>query len=168
MPRKVIIIRGYCGSGKSSVAKHLAKKNEFAFLEYDNFLWNMNTTKKPSKFEYEIAFRNFLSVLKNYLTTKKYILIEGPLVPRTKDDPFEIKKVVSIIKNSNCELRIFQLIANETVCIQRMKKRNHVVPKWERDMFKQKHDDSIQKNEIVIDTSNLTLQQTVNNINKHL
>ncbi len=165
---QVLIVRGYCGTGKSSVAKHIAKKNDFAFLEYDNFLWNMNTTRKPSKFEYEITFKNFLSVLKNYLKTKKNILIEGPLVPRTKEDPFDIKKVISIIKRANFECKIIQLTANEDVCVQRMKKRNHVVPKWERDMFKKKHDDSIQKNEIKIDTSSLTIQETINKIKKLL
>jgi len=116
---KALIVRGYCGTGKSSVAKHIAKKNDFAFLEYDNFLWNMNTTREPSKFEYEITFKNFLSVLKNYLKTKKNILIEGPLVPRTNEDPFDIKKVISLIKKSNYECKIVQLTANEDICVKR-------------------------------------------------
>lgn len=163
---KVLIIRGYCGTGKSSVAKHIAKKNDFAFLEYDTFLWNMNTTRKPSKFEYEITFKNFLSVLRNYLKTKKDILIEGPLVPRTKEDPFNIKKVISIIRKANYKCQIVQLTVEEPICVQRMKKRNHVVPRWERDMFKQKHDDSIQSDEVIIDTSNLTIRQTINKIEK--
>jgi cytidylate kinase len=165
---KVVIIRGYCGTGKSSVAKNIAKKNNFAFLEYDVFLWNMNTAKKPSKFEYEITFQNFLSVLKNYLKTGKNIIIEGPLVPRTGEDPFNLKKIISIIKKVNYKCQIIQLTANENVCVKRMKKRNYIVPKWERDMFKRKHDESIQKNEIIIDNSNLTIRQTINKIEKLL
>lgn len=165
---KVLIIRGYCGSGKSAVSKYIANKYNFAFLEYDNFLWNMNQTKSPSKSEYEITFKNLLSVLKNYLKTNKNILIEGPLVPRTKDDPFNLKKIVSVIKKSKHKPQIVQLIANDKVCVERMKKRNHVVPKWERDMFKQKHDNSILRNEIIIDTSNLNLKQAINNITKLL
>lgn len=165
---KVLIIRGYCGTGKSTVAKTIAKKNNFAFLEYDNFLWGMNKAKKPSKFEYEITFKNFSMVLKNYLKTKKNILIEGPLVSRTNEDPFEIEKIISIIKKEKYECIIVQLRATENVCLERMNKRAKIVPKWERDMFIKKHIDSIQKNEIIIDTSNLSLKQTQNKIEKLL
>jgi dephospho-CoA kinase len=165
---KILVIRGYCGTGKSSVAKKIAKKNNYALLEYDNFLWNMNPVSKPSKFEYEISFLNFLSVLKNYLKTKKNIVIEGPLVQRTKEDPFEIKKVISIIKRAKYNYKIVQLVANEIECIKRMKKRNQIVSKREREMFKSKHNNSIQKNEIVIDNSKLSITQTINKIQKRI
>jgi len=165
---KVIIVRGYCGTGKSSAAKAIVSKNDFAFLEYDNFLWNINAVNKPVKSDYEITFTNFLTVLKNYLKTNRNILIEGPLVPRTKDDPFDIKKLISIINKAGYKYKIIQLIASDRVCVRRMKKRNHIVPKWERDMFMQKHDTTIQKEEIVIDTSNLTIQQTINIIKRIL
>jgi len=49
-----------------------------------------------------------------------------------------------------------------------MEKRNKIVPKWELDMFIQKHTSSIQKNEIIIDTSNLSIKQTQNRIEKLL
>ncbi len=161
---KALIIRGYCGTGKSSVAKYLAGKNNLAYLEYDNFLWSMNATTNPSKLEYEITFKNFLSVLSNYLKAPKDIIIEGPLVPRSLEDPFNIQKVIRIIKQANFNCLVVQLIAEDDVCVQRMKIRKHVVPKKERDMFKKKHDTSIQKDELIIDTSNLTIRQTINKI----
>ena len=164
----VLIIRGYCGTGKSTIAKYISKRYQFAFLEYDNFLWDLNSYVKPAKSEYEITFKNFMSVLKNYLKTDKSILIEGPLVSRCGDDPFDLKKVISAITKSNHQLKIVQLTATEDVCLQRMKNRNHIVPKWERDMFRKGHDDSIQKDEVIIDTTKLTLNQTINRIKKLL
>lgn len=157
---KLIIIRGYCGTGKSSVAKRLARTMKCAFLEYDDFLWGFNAMQKPTPAIYKITYKNFMSVLKNYLDEKKDVIVEGPLVPRTNQDPFRIKEVIALAKRKKYTIKPIQLTATDEVCVIRMRKRSHVVPKKERRMFAKKHQESVQPNEYVLDTSKLTLDET--------
>jgi len=46
---KLIIIRGYSGTGKSSVAKIIAEKYDFALLKEDNFFFAFNPHQKKMK-----------------------------------------------------------------------------------------------------------------------
>ena len=49
---QLVIIRGYCGVGKSTVTKELAKRLKFALLDYDIFIWSFNAYPKHTKQDY--------------------------------------------------------------------------------------------------------------------
>jgi gluconate kinase len=163
---KAVIIRGYCGSGKSTVAQRFATDKHWAFLEYDTFLWSLNSTKKPTPSDYQLAWKNLNSVLDNFLAVGKNLVIEGPLVARTEHDPFSLETLIKKLKKRAYKVTIIQLRASKEVTQCRMEIRNHVVPEPEQRDFIEKHKAQTLPEEIVIDTSNLSLEEVQLEIEK--
>ncbi|MCH7850761.1 MAG: AAA family ATPase [Nanoarchaeota archaeon] len=163
----ILIIRGYSGCGKSTVSKYLASKYGYACLEYDDFLFGMNGCKKCGRFEHEIAFKNFLMVLSNYLKSNKNVIIDGPFFAISKFDPLDFEKVLKKIKKSKTKFNMVQLVSNEQVQLKRMRKRNHVVPVWARRAIKKGVDSTRLEYEEIIDTSELSIRQVINRIVKN-
>jgi gluconate kinase len=165
---QALIIRGYCGSGKSTVAKAIAGQQGWAFLEYDTFLWGFNSFKTPKGEDYEITWKNFMSVLSNYVEANKSLVIEGPLVARTNEDPFSLAKVQALLIAANYDLKIIQLRASDKILHKRMVARDHIVPTEEQQDFMTKHQAQTLDEEVVIDTSDLNAEKVLAQIMKYL
>lgn len=122
--KTLIIIRGPCGVGKTTVARKFAKRNEFAFLEFDVFVWHFFPARTKDLSEYRLVSKNLLSVLKNFFEEKKSVILEGALMPWVDEDPFRIEKILKLAKKYNYKIIQIALVSDEKTCHDRMKKRN--------------------------------------------
>ena len=171
----VLIIRGYCGAGKTTLASKYAKKHNCALLEYDRFLWNLNSylwKKGPAKHithkEYEITFKNYMDVLRNYLESGRDVVLEGILIHQSRNDPFHIENLVSEIKKTKSKYTIIQLRLDESISVERMKERGWVVKKKSWEHVKQEEQKELQPNEIVIDTTKKSKEEVLKEIEKEV
>ena len=158
---KLVIIRGYSGTGKSTVSEMFAKKHRWALIKSDYFFFGMNPYKKHPKSDYEVTFDNIVDCTKNYMEEGKDIIVEGALVVVNKNDPVDIKKLINLGKRHGYRIIRLIFIADKDITKERMKKRKHVVPKWAYDIIIRKVRQSKSKNSIVIDTSNLSLNKVL-------
>ncbi len=69
MKPRLILIRGPPASGKTTLAKELAKKlgGKIALLMVDEFRWIMTAHKNRDSKDFKVSFKNYLSALENYL-----------------------------------------------------------------------------------------------------
>ena len=163
---KLIIIRGYSGTGKSTVSKMFAEKYRWALIKSDYFFFGINPYHKHPKSDYEITFDNILDCIKNYMEKNKNIIIEGALVAVNKNDPVDIRKLINLGKRHGYKIFRFVFVAKKKVTTRRMKKRKHIVPDWAYNTIRRKVNKSKSKNTIVIDTSNYSVKQIINKIEK--
>jgi predicted kinase len=163
---KLIIIRGYSGTGKSTVAKMIAEKHDFALLKEDNFFFALNPHKTKDKDDYQVTFDNIVDCLENYMQQGQDIIIEGALAPIVKENPLDINDFEKLAKKHNYDLFKLLFIADEKVCIERMAKRGHTVKKEIFKKLARKINQLQTKDEIIIDTSQLSLDQSVANVEK--
>jgi len=100
MEPNLIIIRGSPASGKSSLARNLAKKlkGKIALLIADEFRWIMTAHENRNKKDYDISFDNFLYALKNYLKSGYTVIVEDSWIRKHNDKSTNIKKVISLGK----------------------------------------------------------------------
>ena len=88
MNKKLVVIVGHSGAGKTTLAEMLARKNDYALLCEDDFVFAMNPASMikriPRKSDRIYGLNNLKMVLGVYLGTKKSVVIEGALV----DGPF--------------------------------------------------------------------------------
>jgi predicted kinase len=64
---KLIIIRGYSATGKSTVSKILADRYDYALIREDTFFFALNPHQPHEKDDFEVTFDNILDCLKNYM-----------------------------------------------------------------------------------------------------
>ncbi|MFC1598534.1 AAA family ATPase [Patescibacteria group bacterium] len=163
---KLIIIRGYSGTGKSTISKLIAEKNDYALLREDTFFFAFNPHKKHDKKDYEVTFDNILDCVQNYMEKGQKIIIEGALAPIVEANPLDIKQFAKLAKKYNYDFIRLLFIADEKVCYKRMKKRGHIVKKEIYKKLIKKINQLKSKDEIVIDTSKGSIEQNVKKVEK--
>jgi cytidylate kinase len=165
---KLVIIRGYSGSGKTTVSKRIAKKYRWELINYDLFFFGVNIHEKKLKSDYEICFETVKDCLKNIIKKKRDVVLEGALAPIDKNDLYNTDEIVRIAKRHKYKTHRILLIDKEKVSYSRMRKRHNVVKKVSYKALKKKILEEHPKNELIIDTSDLTVQQVQNKIEKFI
>jgi len=129
----LLVINGYSGSGKSTVARMFAEKHKYALIVQDYFLFNMNAAnlKEPSSApgDHEIAFINNLQVVENYMKIKRNVVLEGALVSISKQDPLDLRDYIKLAKKHSYDTKVITLVAKGKTRTRRQKKRKCVVPR---------------------------------------
>lgn len=162
--KKMIIIRGYAGSGKTSVSTLLAEKHNFGLLREDVFFFAFNPHKPKDEKDYQVTVENLLDCVENYMQTNEGIIIEGAFAPIYKKNPIDLKSFAKLAKKYKYKLFELLFIADENVCYRRMKKRGYVVKKLIYKKLKNKIDELKTNNEITIDTSKSSIKEVVRKI----
>jgi len=163
---KLIIIRGYSGTGKSTISKMIAEKHDYALLREDTFFFAFNPHKVHDKKDYKVTFDNILDCVENYMQQGQKIIIEGALAPIVEENPLDIKRFTKLAKKYNYDLIRLLFIANENECYKRMKKRGHIVKKEIYKKLIKKINQLKSKGEIIIDTSKGTINQNLKKVEK--
>lgn len=162
----LIIIRGTACSGKSTVADELRKsfknKRKLAVIHTSIFYHGIVNGDKP-----EIAMENTLRILDNYLKNKYNVILEGTLSFKDKNGNLYLDKFVKLSKKYKTPLKQFFFQAEFSELKEREKKRAKISLKLLKKMYNTaintKKDD-----EIVIDTTNKTINQVVNEVRRNL
>jgi predicted kinase len=161
---KLIIIRGYSGTGKSTISKMLAEKHDFALLKEDTFFFALNPHKKHDKKDYEVTFNNLIDCVKNYMEIGQKIIIEGALAPILEENPLDIDEFVDLAKKHKYKIIRLLFIADKDTCIKRMKERGYIVKEETYNKLAKKVNQLKTKEEIVIDSSKDTLDETIKKV----
>jgi len=167
----LLIINGYPGTGKSTIASEFAKKNNFALINQDIFLFQLNAfseNKLINHQEHLVTIKNIHDCLLNYMHLNKNIVLEGALVSISSKDPINIIDFIKLGKKMGYKVVIITLIAEKKVRIKRQKKRKYILPqKIDNKLchavskINKKIDD-----EIIIDSSNYSIKTTLQKIEK--
>jgi 2-polyprenyl-3-methyl-5-hydroxy-6-metoxy-1,4-benzoquinol methylase/adenylate kinase len=109
MNKKLIIVTGLSGTGKTSFAKYYAQKNNGLFIDFD-LLFNY---KKP---DYQIFLNRFLDLIKS--SNKKLFIIDGYIVNQSPS--------ISFLKNElNMDIKLCLCFASPEAILKRQEKKVH-------------------------------------------
>ena len=174
MEPKLIIICGNVGTGKSALAKALADKLDYALLRFDDVMWSVS--KKSMLFntqdEFLLTLDEILNVYREMCHRAAELLKQGKsVVLESMYFPEQRKEAVEMGKKYSKHVLLVHVTCNEQeVCkrIEERKKTNPQTPgvqqyhKW-RSVF-----ENVPDAELMIDTTNLTIEQELDLILKHL
>ena len=162
----LIIIRGTACSGKSIVADELKKyfKNQkkLAVIHTSIFYHGIVYGDKP-----EVAMENTKRILDNYLKNKYDVILEGTLSFKDKKGKLYLDNFVKLSKKYKTPLKQFFFQADFSELKKREKKRRKISLK----LLKKMYDitmNSKKKDEIIIDTTNKTIKQVINEVKRNL
>ena len=167
----LLIINGYAGAGKSTVARTFAEKNNFALISQDDFLFNLNAFdghKELTPEDHTVAIKNMHDCVLNYMHLNRNIVVEGALVSISQKDPLDLRDFIKLGHTLNYQVKIVTLIADHQVCLERQKKRHYIIPTPIDKKLHQALSEIDQKidNEIVIDTSKNSVANIVTQIER--
>lgn len=158
-----LIIKGYAGSGKTTLSFKYAKEYDLALIEQDNFLFDMNPAslknRRARQPNHKIAFKNMLSCIENYMQAGRDILLEGALVAIRDTDPLDLADFIKLAKKYNYKSILLTLVADDKTRKRRQKKRGHVLkPHNDKKLITAANQQRLEIANHIIDTSKLTIK----------
>jgi len=127
----LLIIKGYPGSGKTTLAGKFAKKHDFALIKQDSFWFGLNPGSMISRFtrslDRQVGFKNIISCTENYMEVQKPILIEGALLVDVPGEPPIIPAVLSLAAKYKYDPIIITLKADDKTRHKRQRKRGYIL-----------------------------------------
>lgn len=167
MNKKLVVIVGQSGAGKSTLAEMLARKNDYALLCEDDFVFAMNPAsmikRVPRKSDRIYGLNNLKMVLAVYLGTKKSTVIEGALV----DGPYYLDDFRQMAEKYEFDFIPIMLVGDDAKRRRRKVRKGYAVTKTtdarlKREAKKLGYPDECK----VIDTTKQSLKKTFDNLDK--
>jgi guanylate kinase len=163
----LIIIRGNACSGKSTVSEKLRtcfkNQRKTAVIHTTIFYWEIVHGDKP-----EIVMENTRRIVDNYLKNKYDVILEGStLSNKDKKGKLYLDGFLKIAKKHKTRVKQFFFKADFEVLKKREKKRKQISMKRLKEFYA-KSNKAKRKEEIVIDTSNKSINQVVKEVEKKL
>ncbi len=175
MNKKVFIFRGSPASGKGTITKEFMSTidGRLAYLELDKFRWGFHLGHRKildiTEDEHEFAYKNYLSILENYLKNGTYTIVTEGLFSCVKSGPHgSMKDILELCEKYNYEYHAFLLCADYEILWDRNLKREYSVPE---DEFKMLYDyvmEGEMNNEIKIDVGNNSVEGSVKKIREFI
>ena len=129
MNKKLVVIVAHSGAGKSTLSEMLARKNDYALLCEDDFVFAMNPASMvkriPRKSDRIYGLNNLKMVLAVYLGTKKSVVIEGELV----DGPFYLDDFRKMAEQYDFDFIPIMLVGDESKRRRRKIRKGYAVAK---------------------------------------
>jgi len=146
-----IIMRGYIGSGKTTLAKKLAIKLRLNSLSTDYFLFSLFPYQDRSEAEVLLAFDNLMCALKNGIRTDRSFMIEGDALPVDNVDRLQV--IIDTLEDNQYELIWMKIVCDDDEVKRRVKNRLHISSDEDVGRVKQGIDSTPKEGEIIIDTT---------------
>lgn len=158
-----LIIKGYAGAGKSTLALEYAKKHDSFLIKQDVFLFGMDPGSKKNRRarqpDHQIAFRNLLSCTENCMQSGKDILLEGALAAIIDTDPLDLADFIKLAKKYDYKPILLTLVADDKTRKRRQKKRGHILkPHHDKELIAAASQQRLEIDNHIIDTSKLTIK----------
>ncbi len=168
MKQNLIIIRGCPAVGKGTLASELAEKlkGKIAKLILDDFQWEMTQTKKRTKKDFEISFKNFLNVLEEYLKNNYTVIVEDIWLRYYgyPDKSTDINKVIQLGKKYHVKTNLFLLKAKWATIKTRNSIRHRIMKETElKDVYTKIYSVNLDK-EFVLNVDGKSKEQIANEV----
>jgi len=162
----LIIIRGNAGSGKSTIAEKLREifpnPKKVAVIHTEIFYWEI--VKGDSV---ETVMENTKRIIDNYLKNKYHVILEGTLSNKDKEGNLYINSILKIAKKYKVLIKQFFFETSFSELERREKSRNKISLEQLRHLY-DKTLKTKRKDEILIDTSDKSTNEVLNEVRKHL
>jgi len=166
--KKAYIFRGSSSSGKTTITKKFLKQlpQKVVFLELDNFRYGFHVENRKAldvaEEEHFFAYKNFLLMLESYCQNGTYdLVIEGVTTWDTENPYGNMQDVLPLLKKYNYDYTLFLLMADRETLWQRNTKRNYVVSREDFDRLYDAVMNKVGGEEIKVDVSKMTLDETI-------
>jgi predicted kinase len=140
--KKIFILRGSPSSGKGTVAKEFMKRisGKVTYLEEDTFRWGFHLVNRAvshiSDDEHLLAYKNYLSVLENYLENGTYTIVTEGLFSWNTPGPHGcMQDILKLCQKYNFETHPILLYGDYETLWERNCKREYSVPEEEFKML---------------------------------
>ena len=173
--KKLIIIRGASGVGKSSVAELLARKlgKGTAHVPVNITLFDLiiDYLKFPHTKMINLSYDNAEALVRNFLRAN-FTVVTDHMFARTTNKKSRLEKMIQIGKRNKAKVYVFELHADLSMVRSRAKQRARQTDiKTNYKKIDSRYKKSLRtrhKNAIIIDTADKSVNQTVNEIMKRL
>lgn len=173
--KKIYIFRGSPASGKGTITEQFTKllKCPVAFLELDKFRWGFHLVNREipeiTDEEHSLAYKNYLSVLENYLQNGMHTIVtEGLFSWNTNGPHGNMQDIINLSKKYNYKYYPILLYADYDILWKRNQERKYSVPE---DEFKMLYDYVMKDqsgDEIKVNVGENTIEQSVEQLKEYL
>jgi len=165
-------MRGCPAVGKGTIAIELADKlrGRVAKLTLDDFQWDQTVTKKRTKKDFEVSFKNYLSVLENYLRNNYNVISEDVWLRYYgyPDKSTDINKVIKLGKKYKAKIILILLKAKWNTIKSRNSVRHRIMKEKElKDLYEKIYSRKI-KDELIVNVDGKSVKQITNEILKFI
>jgi len=161
----LVIIRGNACSGKSTVAEKLRDnfKSKTAVIRTSIFFWEIVYGDSI-----KMGMENTKLIIENYLRNNYNVILEGSsLSNKDKNGKLYLDSFLKVAKKYKTPIKQLFFEADFEVLKEREKKRKQISLKKLREYYN-KSNKSRREEDIIINTSNKSIRQVVNEVNNHL
>jgi len=173
--KDIYIFRGSPASGKGTITEAFLKEidGKTAFLELDTFRWGFHLINRivpdVTEDEHELAYKNYLTVLENYLSSGSYTIVTEGLFSWSSESPHGcIQDVLQLCKRYDYNAHPILLYAEYETLWQRNLSRDYSVPEEE---FKSLYEHVMTERsdeELSINVGKNSIEQTVSELSSLL
>jgi len=162
--KRILILTGPCGSGKTSIAEYLYQNKEFNIVDLDSIIDLVQNKYKIKGVDYNSkeAINELVESINILLHYNNDIAVSYII------DPDKIEMYKNIFHNFGLSYKIIFLYSNYLTILKRTKTRtcfNSITPeKWVKHFYDKMIPlkDIVTENYEIIDNTNLSLEETVN------
>jgi predicted kinase len=173
--KKIFILRGSPSSGKGTIIKEFMKKipGKVVYLEEDKFRWGFHLINRSvpdiSDDEHFLAYKNYLSVLENYLGNGTYTIVTEGLFSWTMAGPHGcMQDILKLCQKYDFDTHPILLYSDYKTLWERNCKREYSVPEEEFKMLYSYVNDEQSQDEIKIDVGINSVESSVEILTTYL
>lgn len=173
--KKLIIIRGPSGVGKSAVVKELLKNldGSYAYIPVAHTTYSL-LVKEPLFASDDLIdlMQDNVDCLANNFLKKEYSVVTDAIFYHKTNNISRLKTLIDVGEKNNAKVIVFDLIASLDILIERAKKRSREKDvKTNFELIKKKYakfEKNRYENSITINTEKKTVKQIANEIRENI